>query len=149
LSTTLLDVDIFCHILCCPSTLSLTSVGHSFRSLKMFRECLLITSLLSLPLTATAKQLPCNGKIPRPECFGTEITALRAKEVRGWDQWGPFAGRLGIPFQQRPIDFCNVTVSYTPWPRRQCQCLYLDATGRLERELLRPRWRRMGCWQRR
>ena len=79
--------------------------------MKSFR-LLLVSWLLCLTGSATGKQLTCNSDIPLPEYFGTKVTNLSAKEVHGWEDWAPIWD-LSIPFERRPLDFCNVTLTYT------------------------------------
>ena len=52
----------------------------------------------------------CSGNaIPPPEVFGTKVVDVRALEVRGYEIQSSLPAKTPI----RPIDFCNVTVTYT------------------------------------
>ena len=69
--------------------------------------------LLSFTAHVAAKQLACVAdQIPRPEYFGTQVLNLEAKEVRGYEEW-TFIDHQNTPFERNPIDFCNVSLSYT------------------------------------
>jgi hypothetical protein len=100
----------------------------------IFPPILLLTGVLSLSRTVTGKQLPCNADdIPVPEYFGVKVTGVTAKEVHGKNLLDAisnetfsnytqrFLGYTGFPeldlsllaFEKNPLDFCNVTVTYT------------------------------------
>ena len=98
----------------------------------MFRA-LLTSSLFLSPVLGGSfgKILPCNvDAIPKPESFGTFVTNLQAKEVRGWNSdttsrdrddhtrtrsWNGYTplGLLETTPPTEAIDFCNVTITYT------------------------------------
>ena len=63
--------------------------------------------------TVLGKQLKCNDKIPTPEFFGTKVTSMVVEEVKAWEDYSPMAPFLGIPFERKPLHFCNVTIAYT------------------------------------
>lgn len=73
-------------------------------------------SILALGLVATtslAKQLACNpDDIPIPKYFGTKVTSLMAKEMRGFMDF-PVGDFSMINYSKDPLDFCNVTITYT------------------------------------
>lgn len=55
----------------------------------------------------------CNAdSIPKPEYFGTSVTNIQAKEVKGWGAYGLFGWLNAVP-PTDSIDFCNITVTYT------------------------------------
>jgi hypothetical protein len=95
---------------------------------------LLLTGVLSLSRTAIGKQLACNaGDIPVPEYFGTKVTDVTAKEVHGKNLLRVISNEvfanytqqsLGytdfpeldlslLAFEKEPLNFCNVTITYT------------------------------------
>lgn len=60
-----------------------------------------------------AAVISCNADaIPTPEYYGTSVTNLAAKEVKGWSAYSLF-GVLGDKAPTEAIEFCNVTVTYT------------------------------------
>lgn len=70
-----------------------------------------VISVLISPAFA-AGPASCSGNaIPRPEVFGTKILDVRALEVHGYEPEArhPSAKKVDIT----PINFCNVTVTYT------------------------------------
>ena len=72
-----------------------------------------ISLLLGLANVALGKQLPCvANEIPIPEYFGTKVTSLTVNEVHEYQDW-EWSALANIPFEHNPIDFCNVTVTYT------------------------------------
>lgn len=74
---------------------------------------LLMGSVLALSATAVGKQLACTvDDIPTPEYFGTEVTSLTAIEVHEFTDYPIFDLSL-LSFERKPLDFCNVTVTYT------------------------------------
>lgn len=76
----------------------------------------MISSLLAIAILSygvVAKQLACNDKISFPEYFGTKVTSMKVEEVKNWEDWSPIADFLQVPFERRPISFCNVTLAYT------------------------------------
>ena len=81
----------------------------------MLSSTLWLTSgLLCLVNTGLAKQLACTADtIPVPGYFGTKVTNIAVKEVRGYDEFTSFADIQNVPYERNPIDFCNVTVTYT------------------------------------
>jgi hypothetical protein len=46
-----------------------------------------------------------------PEILGTKITNIKATPIRNYASWPPAPGSLTAT--ERPIDFCNVTLTYT------------------------------------
>ena len=79
----------------------------------MYRLTRLLPSLLLLPsLISAASDSPCRAAaLPTPNIRGARITNVHATEVHAYSLW-PFA--LGsLVTKERPIDFCNVTVTYT------------------------------------
>ena len=74
---------------------------------------LLTGSVLALSATVVSKQLPCTADdIPTPKYFGTEVTRLTAIEVHEFTDYPIFDFSL-LTFERKPLDFCNVTVTYT------------------------------------
>jgi hypothetical protein len=72
------------------------------------------TLLLSLlpPLVSAAAKSPCNpDALPTPNIPGARITDLHATEIHAYAPWPYAFGSLLA--EERPIDFCNVTVTYT------------------------------------
>ena len=75
-------------------------------------QVLLVSGLLSLASSAAAKQ-ECNAEeIPHPKYFGTRVTGIEAKEVHAYEDWF-FIDHQNVPFERNPINFCNITLSYT------------------------------------
>ena len=73
----------------------------------------LYTALLSLTATAVSKQLSCSANvIPVPTYFGTKVLNIDAEEIHDYEVWG-VADFLNIPYERKPISFCNVTITYT------------------------------------
>ena len=62
---------------------------------------------------ASSEQLACDSNaIPYPSYFGTEVTSLTANSVHDYDTTA-FPDWLNIPFDRHPLDFCNITLTYT------------------------------------
>lgn len=72
-----------------------------------------ILSLLLLPsLSSAAAESPCHANTFHTLAIrGARITDTHATEVHAYAPW-PFAFG-SLPAKERPIDFCNVTVTYT------------------------------------
>jgi hypothetical protein len=69
-------------------------------------------ALVALPSYAAAKQLPCNSNNLHPQYFGSKVTSLTAKEVRGYAEWS-WVDHVNIPSDGKPLNFGNATVTYT------------------------------------
>lgn len=79
----------------------------------LFFNFIAFTGYLALVRPSRAATVSCNAdSIPKLEYFGTSVTNIEAKEVKGWTAYGPF-GLLGVSPPTDAIDFCNVTVTYT------------------------------------
>jgi hypothetical protein len=78
----------------------------------MYRLAHLLPSLLFSSLISAASDSPCRAdSLPTPNIRGARITNVHATEVHAYSPW-PFS--LGsLVTEERPIDFCNVTVTYT------------------------------------
>ena len=73
----------------------------------------LTLGLSILSQTVSGKQLTCKAEdIPKSEYFGTKVTSITAKEVHGYNDW-EWSVLANLAFEQTPVDFCNVTVTYT------------------------------------
>lgn len=74
-------------------------------------------SLLLLALTTGSSAATCTAdafwKAP-PTVFGSEVLDIHAEEVKEWNEYATSSPTLpALPAEQKPIDFCNVTVIYT------------------------------------
>lgn len=73
---------------------------------------LLIAPLLAGPLVLAAGPSSCRvDKFPDPKVFGTRLLDLKVTEVHRFAPW-PY-GLGSLIAEERPIDFCNVTLTYT------------------------------------
>ncbi|KAM0710345.1 hypothetical protein Q7P35_002707 [Cladosporium inversicolor] len=72
----------------------------------------LLLSLLLPSLVSATTNSPCNAAaLPTPALRGAHITDIHATEVHAYAPWPVAFGSLNA--KERPIDFCNVTVTYT------------------------------------
>ena len=79
----------------------------------MFGNALLLVGAI-LGLIENFVAASCTAKsIKRPELFGVEILDITANEKRGYEDYGFFGTNPPLPVEKKPIDFCNVTVTYT------------------------------------
>ncbi|KAF7191512.1 putative feruloyl esterase [Pseudocercospora fuligena] len=74
-------------------------------------------TLLSLAASSYAATTGCtveNFKETLPDARGVKIVDIHAEEVKQWNQYEFVTPAIpALPAEIRPIDFCNVTVSYT------------------------------------
>ncbi|KAK3117628.1 hypothetical protein LTR53_000856 [Teratosphaeriaceae sp. CCFEE 6253] len=71
----------------------------------------LLIPLLGLLPTALGKLRTCRARdLPALNVFGLEITNITATEHRAYTAWSPFPL---MPARHQPIDFCNITLTYT------------------------------------
>ncbi|KAK4497206.1 hypothetical protein PRZ48_011656 [Zasmidium cellare] len=74
-------------------------------------------ALLFLALATGSSAAICTAdafwKAP-PKVFGSEVLDIHAEEVRGWNEYATASPTFpALPVEQKPIDFCNVTIFYT------------------------------------
>ena len=72
----------------------------------------LLSYLLSSTNCVTALEECIADKIPYPEYFGTKVIKIEAKEIHDYEEW-ILIDHLNVPFERRPLHFCNVTLTYT------------------------------------
>lgn len=74
-------------------------------------------TLLSLAVSSYAATTGCtveNFKETLPDARGVKIVDIHAEEIKQWNQYEFVTPAIpALPAEIRPIDFCNVTVSYT------------------------------------
>lgn len=82
-----------------------------FQTTMAFAAALILSTVSQLVTPAfAAGPASCSGNaIPPPQVFGTKVVDVRALEVRGYE----YKSLIPPPEPIPPIDFCNVTVTYT------------------------------------
>ncbi|KAK0935148.1 hypothetical protein LTR29_013248 [Friedmanniomyces endolithicus] len=73
----------------------------------------LATAVLGLLPAVNARLRTCVPRdLPAIDVFGLQVVDISAKEHRGYEDWMP-SPMTGMTGPKRPIDFCNVTITYT------------------------------------
>ncbi|KAK0365779.1 hypothetical protein LTR91_025880 [Friedmanniomyces endolithicus] len=79
----------------------------------LLKPTYLATAVLGLLPAVNARLRTCVPRdLPAIEVFGLQVVDITAKEHRGYEDWRP-SPMTGISVPKRPIDFCNVTITYT------------------------------------
>ncbi|EMD00199.1 hypothetical protein BAUCODRAFT_102615 [Baudoinia panamericana UAMH 10762] len=72
-----------------------------------------LVACLSLAAFAEAKTPSCRREdVPTIDVFGLQVIDVQAKEVRNYTTWMSIPGLTAVA-PPGPIDFCNITVTYT------------------------------------
>ncbi|KXT09429.1 hypothetical protein AC579_2522 [Pseudocercospora musae] len=78
------------------------------------RRALTLLSLAAGSYAATTGCTVENFKETLPDARGIKIVDVHAEEIKQWNEYEFFTPAIpALPAEIRPIDFCNVTVSYT------------------------------------
>lgn len=74
----------------------------------------LLLSFAALASPTFAKASSCKAvSIPKPASFGIEIIDVAVTDVKNYTDSHYLAGLFHLPILKEPLDFCNVTVTYT------------------------------------